>query len=494
MAPFSFHTFMFPFRWKIKNLEDHPFSKQIDLNNIQYSQSPNWERQAIPPTIDKESDDLYNERNFFYEFVHPALYDNNSETTLIRHYERLEPKQGNVIYRIKCGAGKTIYNLVVQAINLNLYSTGVGVLSIYLYNNLYEDINDVLSINQYGRRIFPAFIGDIVKRGELPHSIGFEGLNGIYSEDFSQYTNLTNSNTPATFITKMIQEVAENIELQPVIDDRMFVLCWYKNDNMTQQFASNYKDFIDNNKDWYKFVFIDKNDGLSCRNEEMRRDIIRKATYERWQELYSLYGVSRYSMVYLTNSDTEKEAPFLFPNFETEYARMAELVLMQRASVLRFSAEITSITKISGKKGFGDRVSSLYREYIRFVNQLYFREISAQDQAIEMYQKLYSAMNVQEEVEKLDNEIQELHNYITIHEDHKTNRTMSLLTWMATIFVPITAITGVFNMNNVALHLTDCGLENLKWYNYASNQFLLMGGVTLLFVVIILLFKSKRTE
>ena len=150
-------------------------------------------------------------------------------------------------------------------------------------------------------------------------------------------------------------------------------------------------------------------------------------------------------MVYLTNSECPD---YLIAYFETEYVRMAELVLMQRASVLRFSAEVTQISKLSGTKDFSERVSSLYREYIRFVNRFYFREISAQDQAIEIYQKLYDAMNLKEQVEKLDGEIEELHNYVSMREESRTNRTMSLLTWITTIFLPVTVVAGYFSMND----------------------------------------------
>jgi hypothetical protein len=474
---------MFPFRWKVTNNDDKPFTEQIDLNSIRYGQSPYWERVGIPPTDEKESNDLYNERNYFYEFVHPALYDDNSDTSLIRHYERREPKRGQgTTYCIVCGENMQEYRLDVQAINLNLYSSGVGVLSFYMYNTRYPKTEDVLAINQYGRRVFPPFIGDVQTRIELAHKIEIDGLNGVYSEDFSRYTNNVKSNIPAAFIPKMIHEVAENIELQPVVDDRMFVLCWYKNDELTQAFETNYDNFINNNEDWYKFVFVDKFQGLSCQNDQMRRDIIKKATYERWQKNCSLYGVSRYSMVFLTNSGADIIAPFLFPYFETEYARMAELVLMQRATVLRFSSEVTSISKLAGGKGFGERVSSLYKEYIRFENQMYFREISAQDQGIEMYQKLYDAMNLKEQVEKLDEEIEELYNYVTLREDRRTNRTMSLLTWITTIFLPVTVVAGYFSMNDFG--------TNTKFV----FQSLTMIVFALIVISVVLLINKKRIK
>ena len=261
----------------------------------------------------------------------------------------------------------------------------------------------------------------------------------------------------------MIHEVVEDIDMQPVIDDRMFVLCWYKNDEWSNQFTKDYLHSIANDKHWYEFVFVDKYNGLSCQNDDMRKRLINSATYERWQLWSSLYGVSRYSMVYLTNSGCP---PYLTNYFETEYARMAELVLMQRASVLRFSAEVTQISKLSRTKGFGERVSSLYKEYIRFENRMYFREISAQDQGIEMYQKLYEAMNLKEQVEKLDGEIEELHDYVQLHEDRLTNRTMSLLTWITTIFLPVTVVAGYFSMNDFTAN-TKFAFQSLTMFAFA---------------------------
>ena len=95
MSTISFHNFMFPFRWKINGLDDRPFSEQVNLENIRYALSSNWERMS-KPIVEEEKDGLYNERNYFYEFVHPALYDDGSPQTLVRHYERREPKHGDV--------------------------------------------------------------------------------------------------------------------------------------------------------------------------------------------------------------------------------------------------------------------------------------------------------------------------------------------------------------------------------------------------------------
>lgn len=486
MAIYSYHNFMFPFHWRIRGYDDEVFSKQICLSNITYGIGTNWKRMSNPPS-ETELDNLYNERNYFYEFVHDALYDNGKENSLIRHYEHEEPKHGEVTYVIDCGE-KGTYELRVDAINLNLYSTGVGVLSFYLYNEKYPEPEHVLRINQAGRRVFPPFIASITYRGIIANSIEINGLHGRdtgYREDFNRYTNEM-SNQPAAFIYDMIHEVAENITLKPVIDDRMFVQCWYKNDEWANKFSGDkYKEFLYSNN-WYEFVYVDDFNGMTCQNDVMQRKLIHKATYERWQKWCSLYGISKYSMVFLTNFKSETEAPYLFSYFETMYARMAELILVQKASVLRFSAEVTNLSNMEVKRSFSGKVSSLYKEYIRFVNQIHFREISAQDQGIEMYQKLYTTMELGRHVEKLDAEIGELYNYVVLKEDHKSSNTMSLLTWIATISVPMTVMAGIFGMNNMLLG--DKGI----WINHSSVQLSIILGVTMLVTIGILIVKNRR--
>ena len=480
---------MFPFQWRIKGYEDKLFSEQISLNNIDYAINSNWERQ-VEPEGDFDTNCLYNEKNYFFEFVHDALYDNGKTNSLIHHFERKEPQHDEVYYVIDCGHKK--YELKVYAINLNLYSTGVGLLSFYLYNEKYPAPADVLNINQAGRRVFPPFIASVNRRGILAESIEIQGLHGRpygYKEDFCRYTNKNSPNDPAGFIVDIINEIARNIIIKPVVDDRMFVQCWYKNDEWAREFKNDYTQFLYSNP-WYEYVFVDDLNGISCKNEEMQARLIKEATYERWQEEGSLYAISRYSMVFLTNDNAPD---FLFDNFETMYARMAELILVQKSSVLRFSAEVTNISNMDVEKHFSEKVSSLYREYIRFVNQIHFREVSAQDQGIELYQKLYKVMNIEKHVEKLDDEISELHNYVSLREDQKRSSTVSLLTWIATIAVPLTMIAGFFGMNNIDFDV-DEQKEPIVWYNHLSNQLLTAFVVTGVIFFIVLIIKNRRNK
>lgn len=447
----SYHIFHYPFQWRKEGSEHLLLSEQIDISGIEFNECSMWERVQTPSPDDAA--DVYNERNYYYKFVHNILYDDSSTPVdLIRHFERREPQMGgDVTYKIKLKSRNTPYVLKVEAMNINFYSTGIGIMSFYMSNNDSNQAKpeDILNINQFGRRIMPPFFSDIEDRKETAEYICIEGLksNNVYFEDFSTYAP-DDYWKSATFINKLINEVATNITCTPVIDDRMFVCSWYKNDDLAKVFTDNDKAYLDDSSFsdfWYRYLFVD---GVSatCQNEDMKKELLTRHTYTRWQKWSSLYGVSRYSMVYLTN----KEAPpFLLQNFITIYIRMIELVLLQRASILRFSAEVTLVSTLKQQKTavLAERINSLYKEYIQFLNQIYFREVTSQDQGIELYTLFQKTLELDNYIKDLDGEIEELHNYISLRIENKRSRNGEWLNIIAGIFLPATVFTGLFGMN-----------------------------------------------
>lgn len=472
---------MFPFQWTINGLENECFSKQISFNNILFDDNSNWLR--VFNVSGDERASVYNEKCYFYEFVHDALYDTgiNNNNNLVRHYERKELKQGTASYIIEV-KDKT-YNLNLQYMNLNLYSTGVGVLSFYLQNDKYFDFNDILNINQFGRRVYPSFWDDSKFKILVANKLEIKGLNGVYCENFEN-CDVNHPNAVSNMVTKLILEEATNVTISPVVDDRMFVMSWYRNDNMSNKLKKEYESFIMSD-DWYKYVFVDNGD-ITCQNLNMQRDLINDSTYNRWQKKGTLYAVTRYSCVMLTNSECPD---YLMKYFETEYVRMAELVLVQKASVLRFSSEVTRLSALENPKSLADKVNSLYKEYIRFVNQIYFREVSAQDQGIEMYNKFMKFLCVESQVQKLDGEIEELYNYVSLCEDRHSNKNMYIFTMLATIFVPMTIVTGFFGMNNV-ISMGDQASESLYVQFWFQCAILIV--LTFLFVAFIYVSIKRR--
>ena len=123
-------------------------------------------------------------------------------------------------------------------------------------------------------------------------------------------------------------------------------------------------------------------------------------------------------------------------HIQTIYYKIALLGLVQRASLLRFSEEITAISELpKDDKRTTKRIGSLYKQYIRFINRVYFREVTAQEQGIELYDSLQEQMRLPNQVKELDQEMQELHQYVLILEEEKRNDKLDLLTYFAALFV-----------------------------------------------------------
>ena len=446
----SYHIFYFPFKWERLGSTDNLFENRVSLENIQLVPYSNWERSPAPAN-DDEKNEMYDERNYYFPFTHNVLYDNNTTNTIIKHFERKEPKiKGKQLFYKIVPKNQKVYTLRVDAINLNFYSTGVGVLSFYLCNELEEqsEFQDILNINQYGRRILPPFIADVDCRYEIAEYLSIEGLDSAksYKEDFKHYKKEKEAWKPACLITNLIDDCVENISVTPVIDDRMFVNCWYAHADYSKKIKDDFDSFMMSDE-WYRYSYVDSG-YPTCQNKELKRELIKKSTYSRWQQYGTLYATTKYSLMALGDKG-EFFRDINGKHMRTIYSRMMELVLVQRASMLKFSEEVTEVSSLSNKdrKQILERIGYLYKSYIKFVNQIYFRDVTAQDQGIELYESLINQFDSHNQIKDLDAEISELHEYFIILIDQKRNENGENLNKIAAIFLPATIFAGVFGMN-----------------------------------------------
>ncbi len=476
----SYHIFYFPFKWDVLDAGIYDLSTRLSLTNIKPKQWCKWVNVGSCSDNADEQKWLYDEKNYFYKFVHPTMYDTLADNTLLKHYKREEciHNSDNCEYRIvvRQDGGKKEYVLQIDAINLNFYSTGVGMLSFFLINDKYKDFEDVLRINQYGRRVFPPFYDDVEMRIQTAESISLIGLSGIenrYCEDFNNYTVDDDWKT-AGFITNLIEDFQDDLRITPMIDDRMIVNCWYQNDKIGWRVKNN-DDFI-YSSDWYRFVYVDGG-SATCQNDTLRKKLIDDTTYLRWQKEGTIYGASRYSFVMLTEVGWFAENK-LAVDMRTIYSRMLELVIMQRATMLKFSEEVTHVSVIKSQhiQQLTARISSLYKEYIRFINKMFFRDITAQDQGVDLYRLMTTQFHCEDSIKELDEEINELHEYVSLLMDRERNKNSSWLSLLAAIFLPATLLVGVFGMNSFGVEF------NLKHF---AIQCLLGIVITLITIFIL---------
>lgn len=507
---YSYHVFLFPFQWQYtgKEYAKRTFEDKTSLKEFMAElKDTSWKRSLLPD----DSVLYYNERNYFFDFVRDILYDDmrdhENQPRFVAHYQYdIEPEA--IEYKIELAywdnTTKT-YVLQVDSILLHLYNTGVGVISFHLNNRLesQSDPNSILDINQFGRRLYPPFFNmdreKIGSKDQYQYNNFEAGLHGVsrielsnsislgsIKEDWQHYKNPDYfKNNPfqlPAFISALFptlnlttnplakDEDAFAIFITPALDDRMFVVCWYGNDEIANKLkvdTTGDYDFkavkIDNEyaylrEEWlYKYLFVDKS--LTCQNEDMLKEKLKEHYNTRWINYSSFFGATRYSFVVFTNSLRglkQAKTAFLLNHTQTMYYKMVELCLVQRACILRFADEVTEISAMmkTHEKLLGEHVSSLYKQYIRFVNKIYFREITAQDQGIELYDLLQKHMRLDRDVRDLDNEIEELHRYIVMMEERRRNRNLEILTTLAGAFVIPSFIAGFFGMNNLALNET----------------------------------------
>lgn len=488
---YSYHIFYFPFKWAKKEVPEGTMTQLTDFSQIRFLNNGKWVRPAVAESQENDGNKtdknnvsldaqvLYNEKNYYFRFVHDVLYDSgDGNDNLVMHFERKESQEKDVRYLIKVSGREKPYSLKVDAININLYKTGVGLMSFYLRNDDESqcDTRDILNINQYGRRILPPFWSEVnaEKRQELSEYLEISGLDTeISKEDFKSYT-VDEPWTATSMLDSLLKDLTDNLTLTPVIDDRMFVMSLYKNDDMSRLSlraadaycnpSSPFSEF------WYKYLFVDTG-WPTCQNDEMMRDLLRSHTYLRWQKWNSLYGVSRYSFVYLTNSDVPS---YLVDYFMTTYARMMEIALVQRASVLCFSNEVTTLTKRRNwtLEKLSEHVDSLNEEYIRFINRMYFNELTSQDQGVELYGLIRQNLDIDSYVEELKDEIEKLHDTISFKVERSRNEKAETLNFMAAILLPVSIVTGFWSMNMSLF----CNVKS-NWLSFAIAVGLMILGL-----------------
>ena len=200
----SQHIFMFPFR--ITPINEERGKGKPELNMCEIFQSfidGGWEYK--PYKVDTPAH--YNEYYYFHEYVRKAIFEsispkkieglfleNKNPDVISYYFERPVSNDSAMTIHIKKENFNKSYKLIIHHLSLRLFSTGIGILTIELYN--YDDkldLQDIMYINEYGRRIYPQFLPDncdinVVKDTFLADSIEFKCVDIDSTENFCPIT------------------------------------------------------------------------------------------------------------------------------------------------------------------------------------------------------------------------------------------------------------------------------------------------------------------
>ena len=467
---YSYHTFMLPFTF-----------------DGEFNEKENW--QYKPFEIKEQRD--YNEYIYFYKHVQDAIYnkdDEKKEKWISKYYEYKKQKG---TYTINCKKG--VFDLELDGLSLRVFSTNVAILSFNLKNTKYNSVDDILAINDFGRRIYPQFLGKSftcdTKNVILAKSITLALEDQIFEEDFTRFDqleNLKDTKLLPNFIEHLIKDNFTNT-IRPIIDDRMFVISQYKNDAMVDNLKT-YKTCdayeYETNDFWYKYLFVD-GDGKTCQSKHMTKKLLAESSYDRWIEWGTLFGISRYSFVSITGSWFGENR--LLPHTQTMYFQMFTLLLAYRATIIKFADDIQSATEENDVQ-LPCEARKIYKKYLDFLNKLYFKEVTAQDQGIELYNQAMKIMDIEKYMNDLDNEINELHNYANMIEEEKRTKSMSKLSKMGSYLLAPALVAGIFGMN-----IIDFGKisEACPWLSGISTLAIIIGSA---FLMPFILNKGEKSE
>lgn len=135
--------------------------------------------------------------------------------------------------------------------------------------------------------------------------------------------------------------------------------------------------------------------------------------------------------------------------------------------------------------------ADLYMHYIIFINKIHFREITAQEQGIEMYEMLQKHMRIKEDMKGLDEEVEELHTYARLKSDGESNKLLNRISTIGAIFLPISLIAGILGMNTLPDPLPENIFEGRPYFPFwASMAFI--ASIGLLSIVLIKLYIKKE--
>lgn len=446
----SHHIFIFPFRWNLKGSADADFEAQTNLGRVRrcLGDTPfckelgsNWSRFKF------NWEEAYNEAVYFHPHVREVLFDRGDKTPTSTLQYDLKPDNFTYQIAIKKDGGIKTFNLQLEELTLSLYDSGIGFVGYHLNNYDYQDRDEVLLINDYGRRVFPQFLGSnndvsAPKFSFLADAIRIlHGDQVLIEDDFTSIPErLKSADLSVTqfllpdFILKILPDRllgGGGIELQPLLDDRMHVICWVGDKNWLDEYKIEDKISQKAAEYWYSLVFVDGSIKSGIANATMRDALNRDHTYKRWLDKDLYYGVSRYSFVVLADKDNWFHRNVILKHLQTMYFQVALLCLLQRGSIVRFSEEITRLSSRSAGSGrlsrHSNEVQALYGKYLRFVNQVYFREVTPQVQGIELYQLMQQHMEIPREVKELQEEIHDFFSLLGLKASQRQADAMDTL-------------------------------------------------------------------
>ena len=506
IKPQKFHAFfMFPFRFHDKfNLKK--------LKKIFVEQNKKWIHQPYKIAEGMQ----YNEYLYFYPHIRKVLFSNvqNSSNRENRAFFRFK-KDEEITYTVYQDVHDFKLSLPVGEIYLHLFENGTAILAIeILVEQPAQNLKQLLQFLDYGRRLYVPFINRDAKILNSKKIYGaFYNKDDVYKDaiaatqcaskivlkvngkekitDFRKQFNFDNKHPDKHYLSHIIRWLLESDNIcyekghyHPIVDDRMYTHAYYdiyKTDefNGNDKFLKDVKKYFEHDfskakinegvKSLYQMIFIDSN-LPTIANNPMFKELLDKSIYKRWIDWGTIYGFSRYSSVII--SDSRKDAaPFIQVHFETMYYQIALLLFFYRGSLLSFFHRAVKIAEKIEKSKPIKELQRLQEDFILFENKYWFKEVTAQDQGIEIFDLWEKQMRNNLLLNDVKQGIQDLYTYFDSHREKRIARYITILTVIGGFLLPISIMIDL-----IALDVFP-DQWSLSVMNMINKSVLLKGGL-----------------
>ncbi len=446
---YSYHTFIFPFLWNV--------SGEKTREDFEGYLPKDWHK--IATCVDEEESFVaaYNQYRYFNAPARRMIEPDGSACSAVWNYAYALP--GAETEYVLEKEGREAISLSVNAIRLKLYDSGIGILLFETENQNLDSVADFNRINDMARCVYRPFISNREGYcGTCPDRVSIRYAGGTLCEGvLNEYPEspdelhliepilflLSNGTIRATAGKKEAEDKKKFHYIEPVLDERMFVaayyvnapfvnecIAWengayrYENEALTYEASDMMNDSGGDNlaATLYRIFYVDGS-STSCRHRKMLAERLDNAIYKRWVEGGTITGITDYSMISITNSDLD----FLRRNFLTEYVEMITLVLAQRASLRNYESLISACG--AQKKN----ISQIHDSYIAFQSQLLLKEVSSQQQAMELYSLMKKNLFIEEQVSEVEKHLTALFTQKSSYNESKENLILFIIAVLAVI-------------------------------------------------------------
>jgi len=179
---------------------------------------------------------------------------------------------------------------------------------------------------------------------------------------------------------------------------------------------------------------------------EFTRNLLKEHSLTRWQATGSYSGYCIYAHAYLGMSGFFNKviAPSHVPYI---YGRMTLLGLFYQATLRHYNRRISYATKALTEQKSTDSFRKLRKHFIEFTNNYWFREISPQIQAIEIFNLQTKALNLEAEYHLIKDEMERADEYTTALREQEFNHASKNFNHIAAVFATLALFIGVFGVS-----------------------------------------------